>query len=53
MLIFAVLIFFAIRARRNPQAHKRLILVATIGLLIAAIAVGRLLFSSEMLPWPR
>ncbi len=37
MLIFAVLIFFAIRARRNPQAHKRLILVATI-LLIAAIA---------------
>ncbi len=38
MLIFAVLIFFAIRARRNPQAHKRLILVATIGLLIAAIA---------------
>src|SRR5258707_7703354 len=38
MLIFSVLIFFAIRALPNPQAHKRLILVATIGLLIAAIA---------------
>ena len=38
MLIFATLIFFALRARRNPQAHKRLIIVATIGLSIAAIA---------------
>src|SRR6267142_2753475 len=38
MLIFAVLIFFAIRARFNPPTHKRLIIVATIGLLIAAIA---------------
>lgn len=38
MLIFATLILFALRARRNPQVHKRLIIVATIGLLIAAIA---------------
>jgi hypothetical protein len=38
MLIFATLIIFAFRARSNPQAHKRLILVATIGLTIAAIA---------------
>jgi FtsH-binding integral membrane protein len=38
MLIFATLIFFAFRARSNPAAHKRLILVATIGLTIAAIA---------------
>jgi FtsH-binding integral membrane protein len=38
MLIFAVLIFFAFRARRNPPAHKRIILVATIGLMIAAIS---------------
>ena len=30
--------FFAFRARSNPPAHKRLILVATIALLIAAIA---------------
>src|SRR5467141_3375498 len=28
MLIFATLIFFAFRARSNPPAHKRLILVA-------------------------
>jgi hypothetical protein len=38
MLIFATLVFFAFRARSNPPAHKRLILVATIGLMIAAIA---------------
>jgi FtsH-binding integral membrane protein len=38
MLIFAVLVFFALRARFNPAAHKRIILVATTGLLIAAIA---------------
>src|SRR5216683_2376717 len=29
MLIFATLVFFAFRARSNPPAHKRLILVAT------------------------
>src|SRR5882762_4723848 len=38
MLIFATLIFFAMRARSNPPAHKRLIFVATTALLIAAIA---------------
>src|SRR3989449_4367468 len=38
MLIFATLVFFAFPARSNPPAHKRLILVATIALLIAAIA---------------
>lgn len=38
MLIFAVLVFFAFRARVNPAAHKRIILVATTGLLIAAVA---------------
>src|SRR5712671_43164 len=38
MLIFATLIFFAMRARPNPPAHKRLIFVATTALLIAAIA---------------
>ena len=31
-------IFFAFRARFNPPAHKRLILVATVALMIAAIA---------------
>ncbi len=38
MLIFAVLVFFAFRARFNPSAHKRVILVATIGIMIAAIS---------------
>ena len=38
MLIFSTLILFAFRSRRNPPAHKRLILIATIALLIAAIA---------------
>jgi hypothetical protein len=38
MLIFATLVFFAFRARTNASAHKRLIFVATTGLLIAAIA---------------
>jgi hypothetical protein len=38
MLIFGTLILFAFRARSNPPAHKRLILVATITLMTAAIA---------------
>ena len=38
MLIFATVIFFAFRKRSDPAAHKRLILVGTTALLIAAIA---------------
>ncbi len=38
MAIFATLIFFAFRNRSDPSAHKRFILIATIALLIAAIA---------------
>ena len=38
MLIFATLIFFAFRERKSPSAHKRLILIATMALMIAAIA---------------
>jgi len=38
MLIFATLIFFAFRFRSNSVMHKRLILVATIGLSLAAVA---------------
>jgi FtsH-binding integral membrane protein len=38
MLIFGVLIFFAFRARRDPSTHKRLMLVASISLLLAAIS---------------
>jgi hypothetical protein len=37
MLVFSVLVFFAYRARRQPAAHKRLILIATIGLIDAAV----------------
>jgi hypothetical protein len=36
MLVFATLIYFAFRDRFHPAAHKRLILIATIGLLDAA-----------------
>ena len=38
MVIFATLIFFAYRMRRDSAAHKRIIYVATTGILIAAIA---------------
>ena len=38
MLIFGTLIFFAFRARFNPPEHKRLIIIATICLTVAAIA---------------
>jgi|SRR5215470_4959492 len=37
MLVFATLIVFAFRNRLNAPAHKRLIYVATSGILIAAI----------------
>lgn len=38
MLIFATLIAFAYRKRNDPAAHKRLIMIATTGLMIAAVA---------------
>lgn len=38
MLVLATSVFLAFRNRFNPSAHKRLILVATSGLMIAAIA---------------
>ena len=38
MLAFAILIFAAYRTRFQPVAHKRLVLIATIALLDAAIA---------------
>lgn len=37
MVNFGILIFFAFRARRDPAAHKRLILIATVALLVAAV----------------
>jgi hypothetical protein len=50
MLIFATLIFFAVRARFNPPAHKRLILVATTALLTAAVARWPFAFVSRHAP---
>ena len=44
MLIFSTLIFFAYRARINPSAHKRLILIATLALMDAP--TGRPPFSA-------
>lgn len=38
ILVFAVLIFFAFRNRSNSPAHKRLILLATTSLMVAALA---------------
>ena len=38
MLIFSVLVFFAYRARFDSSAHKRIIIIATVALMIAAIA---------------
>ena len=37
IFIFGVLAFFAYRYRRQPAIHKRLILIATIGLIDAAV----------------
>jgi len=38
MLIFAVFVWYAYRDRRDSPSHKRLIYIATVSLLIAAIA---------------
>lgn len=38
VLLFGAMIFFAYRARFRPAAHKRLILIATIALMDAAVA---------------
>jgi FtsH-binding integral membrane protein len=38
MLIFSTLIFFAFRKRSDSAAHKRLIFIGTVALMIAAIA---------------
>lgn len=38
MLLFATLVFFAFRARFQPATHKRIILIAMIGLTDAAFA---------------
>jgi hypothetical protein len=37
MLIFGTLIFFSYRNRMNPSIHKRLLIIATVGVSVAAI----------------
>jgi hypothetical protein len=37
MFLFSVFVFSAYRARSRPEAHKRLILIATIGIVDAAV----------------
>ncbi|MGA2812657.1 MAG: hypothetical protein ABSG16_14740 [Candidatus Acidiferrum sp.] len=46
LVVFAVLVFFGFRERRNPAAHKRLMMIATIGISDAAIARWPLAFVS-------
>ncbi len=45
MVIFSVLIAFAFRTRSNSAVHKRLVMVATVSLMIAAIARWPFAFS--------
>ena len=37
ILLFATVVFLAFRARKRPDSHKRLVLIATIGLMDAAL----------------
>ena len=50
IVTFAVLIFFAYRMRFKPAAHKRLILIATIGISAAAVARFPLAFIQQNPP---
>jgi hypothetical protein len=50
IVTFAVLIFFAYQMRFKPAAHKRLILIATIGISAAAVARFPLAFIQENPP---
>jgi type II secretory pathway component PulJ len=38
MILFAIFVWLAIAQRRNPQSHKRWMLLATVNLVTAAIA---------------
>lgn len=38
ILVFGLLVFFGVRARRDPAAHKRLMLLSTLGIMGAAVA---------------
>jgi len=50
ILIFATMLFFAFRARRDSPSHKRYIYIATTSLLIAAVARMPIAFSHRLHP---
>jgi FtsH-binding integral membrane protein len=50
MVLFATMVFFAFRTRRDSSTHKRLILLATIGLLDAAFCRWPLAMLSANVP---
>src|SRR5258706_163779 len=47
MVVFATLLYFAFRNRKDSPAHKRYIYIATTALMVAAIARWPLAFSSR------
>ena len=51
MVLFSVFVFFAYRARSKPEAHKRLILIATIALLGAAVGRWPITFLQQHPPF--
>ncbi len=51
MVVFSTLVVFAFRARFDPPAHKRLILIATTALMIAAIARWPFAFIQQTPLW--
>jgi FtsH-binding integral membrane protein len=50
ILIFATMLFFAFRARRDSPSHKRFIYIATTSLMIAAVARMPIAFSQRLHP---
>jgi hypothetical protein len=51
MVVFGILVFSAFRERLHPPAHKRLILLATIALIIAAVSRWPFAFIQETPYW--
>src|SRR3981081_1857622 len=51
MVLFSVFVFFAYRARSKPEAHKRLILIATIALMGAAVGRWPITFLQQHPPF--
>ena len=50
LVVFGLLLFAGLRARRDPQSHKRLVLLATIALLPPALARWMIVYLGLPLP---